>query len=315
MAVTTTSASEAVAAVVGCGFICSASAAQIASTRWKKGSQRKLHRKSPAVGIIESRSTIKSKISSHFIRRTSIRPCQTNPAMSAAGAAKPHASAVAACVRFREEKSVQFTVHDGRINPGSAAGGTSHCQWADAGCNSRAEPCTKSRIASHAGADNPKPSATPKSIGKIEKTFRVSTKDLADNHAVRSSNIKTVYGKPPVTRRYTNGAGQRNLHFVLRRSNARSAPHHAQGSQVNAPSAPNQSVAPQQMIQPFSEATSATKIDNGIENRRSRASKNVPIARTNRCVMERAAACCGNVSGNFQMRTTAAFTKTENVPY
>src|SRR5439155_960418 len=62
---------------------------------------------------------------------------------------------------------------------------------------------------------NKKQSATPKSIGKIEKTFRVSTKDLADNHAVRSSNIKTVYGKPPVTRRYTNGAGQRNLHFVL----------------------------------------------------------------------------------------------------
>ena len=48
---------------------------------------------------------------------------------------------------------------------------------------------------------------------------------------------------------------------------ARSAPHHAQGNQVNAPSAPNQSVAPQQMIQPFSEAISATKIDNGIENR------------------------------------------------
>src|SRR5438094_6608319 len=112
-----------------------------------------------------------------------------------------------------------------------------------------------------------------------------------------------------------NGAGQRNLHFVLCESNARSAPHHAHGSHVNAPSAPNQSVAPQQMIQPLSEATSARKIDNENESRRSRASKNAPIARTKRCVMERAAACCGKVSGNFQIRMTAAFTKSENVPY
>ena len=36
---------------------------------------------------------------------------------------------------------------------------------------------------------------------------------------------------------------------------------------------------------------------------------------TKRCVIESAAACCGKVSGNFQIRTTAAFTKTENVPY
>src|SRR5438477_7290909 len=115
--------------------------------------------------------------------------------------------------------------------------------------------------------------------------------------------------------RYTNGAGQRNRHFVLCRSNARSAPHHAQGSQVKAPSAPNQSVAPQQMIHPFSEATSATKVDNGIENPRSRASKNAPIAKTKRCAMERAAACCGNVNENFQIKTVTAFTKNENVPY
>src|SRR5204863_6050377 len=84
---------------------------------------------------------------------------------------------------------------------------------------------------------------------------------------------------------------------------------------VKAASAPNQSVAPQQMIQPFNAATSATKIDNGMDKRRSRASKNVPAARMNRCVIERAAACCGKVSGNFQIRTTAALTKMENVPY
>src|SRR5207244_10039654 len=109
--------------------------------------------------------------------------------------------------------------------------------------------------------------------------------------------------------------GQRNRHFVRRGSSARSAPHQAQGSQVNAPRAPNQSVAPQQMIQPFSEATSATKIDNAVESRRSRASKNAPIASTKRCMIESAVACCGNVSGNFQMKITAAFTKREKVPY
>src|SRR5204863_9870941 len=98
-----------------------------------------------------------------------------------------------------------------------------------------------------------------------------------------------------------------NLHFVLFVSSARSAPHHAHGSQANAPSAPNQSVAPQQMIQPFKDATNATKIESEIEKRRSRASRNAPTARTKRGVMESAAACCEKVSGNFQIRTTATF--------
>src|SRR5438128_9868061 len=115
--------------------------------------------------------------------------------------------------------------------------------------------------------------------------------------------------------RYTDAADQLDRHSVRCLSSARPAPHHAQGSQANAPSAPNQAVAPQQIIQPFKDATSATKIDNGIENRRSRASKNAPTARTKRCVMERAAACWGNVRGNFQMTTTAVFTKSEKVPY
>src|SRR5207248_11789418 len=132
---------------------------------------------------------------------------------------------------------------------------------------------------------------------------------------IKSIKIKTVKEKPPVTSGETNGAGHRNSHLLRRRSSARSAPHQAHGSHVNAPSAPNQSVAPQQMIQPFRAATSATKIGNGIESCRSRASKNAPIAKTKRWAIERAAACCGNVSGNFQMKTTAAFTKSENVPY
>ena len=69
------------------------------------------------------------------------------------------------------------------------------------------------------------------------------------------------------------------------------------------------------MIQPFNAAISATKIDNGVEKLRPRASKNAPAASTKRCVMESAAACCAKVSGNFQMTMTAAFTKIENVPY
>ena len=38
------------------------------------------------------------------------------------------------------EKSAQFTVHAGRINPGNAAGGTSHWKCAELSCASRAEP-------------------------------------------------------------------------------------------------------------------------------------------------------------------------------
>src|SRR6266480_2704775 len=145
--------------------------------------------------------------------------------------------------------------------------------------------------------------------------LRVWTSDLIDSQPIKSNNIKTVYGKPPVTSRYTNGAGQRNRHFVRRGSNARSAPHHAHGSHVNAASAPNQSVAPQQTIQPFSDAMSATIIESGVERFRSRARRNAPAARRNKCAIESAAACCGKVSGNFQMRMTTAFTKIENVPY
>src|SRR6266436_8802314 len=130
----------------------------------------------------------------------STRPRQMKPAMSAAEATRPQANSVAECGTCLEEKSVQFTVHDGRINPGNAAGGTSHCQCAFGDCSSRAEPSTRSRIASHAGADNPKPSATPKSIGKtdnvggtlVSRLSRRSHIVLTDNHAIKSSNIKTV---------------------------------------------------------------------------------------------------------------------------
>src|SRR5256885_7603693 len=118
------------------------SAAQIARMRWKNGSQRKLHRNSPAAGSIASTSTSTSKARSHLIRLTSVRPREINPATSATGATKPHANSVALCGIRREEKLVHFTVQQGRINPGSAAGGTSHCQCSEAGCNSRAEPRT-----------------------------------------------------------------------------------------------------------------------------------------------------------------------------
>ena len=157
----TTSPSAAVAGVGDPGFRRKASAAQIASTRWKNGSQRKLQRNMPAVGVMQSKSTSNSSTSSHLICLTTSRGRQINAATSAAGATKPQANSAAACGRPREEKSVQFTVHDGRTNPGSAAGGTRHCQCAAADCNSRAEPWTRSRSASHAGAERPKPSATP----------------------------------------------------------------------------------------------------------------------------------------------------------
>src|SRR5207249_11911652 len=98
-----------------------------------------------------------------------------------------------------------------------------------------------------------------------------------------------------------NGAGQRKRQLERIGFTARSAAHHAHGSQVNAPSAPNQSLAPQQIIQPLSEATSATKIDSGADSCRSRASRKAPALSTARWAMETAAACCGKVRGNFQI--------------
>src|SRR5439155_3509658 len=143
-----------------------------------KGSQRKLQRNRAAVGVMQSTSTRTSNMSSHLTCLTSSRLRQTSAATTAAGATRPQANSAAVCGRLREEKSVQFTVHDGKISPGSEAGGTRHCQCAAVGCNSRAEPRTRSKSASHAGAERPKPSATPKSIGTIEKSFRVWTSDL-----------------------------------------------------------------------------------------------------------------------------------------
>jgi len=81
------------------GRICSVSAAQSASTRWNKGSQRKLHRKTPAVGTMQRNSTSPRRINSHFIRRISRRGRQRNPAAKAAGATKPFANSVAECGR------------------------------------------------------------------------------------------------------------------------------------------------------------------------------------------------------------------------
>src|SRR5438067_5566027 len=112
-----------------------------------------------------------------------------------------------------------------------------------------------------------------------------------------------------------NGAGQRKRQLERIGSRARSGAHHAHGSQVNAPSAPNQSLAPQQMIQPFSDATNATKMDNAPDSFRPCASKNAPALRTARCAMETTAACCENVSGSFQTQTISALMKTEKTPY
>src|SRR5437763_16363972 len=69
------------------------------------------------------------------------------------------------------------------------------------------------------------------------------------------------------------------------------------------------------MIQPFSDATNATKMDNAPDSFRPCASKNAPALRTARCAMETAAACCENVSGSFQTQTISALMHTEKTPY
>src|SRR5436305_11005949 len=82
-----------------------------------------------------------------------------------------------------------------------------------------------------------------------------------------------------------------------------SSAHHDQGSQVNAASAPNQSLAPQQMIQPLSEATNATKTDSGRDKSRPRARTYAPMPSATRRAMASAAACRGKLSVNFQITT------------
>ena len=108
-AVKTTSPNAALAGVGDPSFRRKASPAQIARTRWKNGSQRKLQRNMPAVGVIQSKSTSNSSTSSHLICLTISRGRQSNPAISAAGATKPQANSAPAVGGRREEKSVQFT--------------------------------------------------------------------------------------------------------------------------------------------------------------------------------------------------------------
>src|SRR5207249_10261837 len=71
----------------------------------------------------------------------------------------------------------------------------------------------------------------------------------------------------------------------------------------------------QQKIQAFKEATRSKENDREVSKRLLRASKYAAAASTERCDMEREAACWGKVSGNFQIKMMAAFIKTENVPY
>ena len=131
------------ARLLGAPFhIRSASAAHSASITWRKGSQRKLQRKTFALGSIEMIKTRMSKPSSHLIGLTRARPKRIRPAIKAIGGTKPHAISVAVCGRDRVEKSDQFAVQLGRIKAGRAAGGTSHWKCAELSCAWRAEPCT-----------------------------------------------------------------------------------------------------------------------------------------------------------------------------
>src|SRR2546428_2449728 len=126
----------------GMGFpmLCSASAAQSARIKWKKGNQRKLQRKTPALGSIESKSTRKSRSNSQRTFLRNGRPRFMTPAISAIGDTKPHAISVAGCGMYRVEKSAQLTVQHGRINAGSAGSGTIHCQCAALDVTPRADP-------------------------------------------------------------------------------------------------------------------------------------------------------------------------------
>ena len=119
-----------------------ASALQRARTRWKSGSQRKLQRKTPAAGSMARIKTTSRRASSQPILFTRARLLTTKSASNAAGAIKPHASSAARCGSSLVEKLDQFTVHEGRISPGHALPGTSHCRWAAGSRDCRAEPWT-----------------------------------------------------------------------------------------------------------------------------------------------------------------------------
>ena len=74
-------------------------------------------------------------------------------------------------------------------------------------------------------------------------------------------------------------------------------------------------MALQPMFQPLSVAMIATPAAIIGGSRRSRASRNAPAASTARCVIDRAAACWENASGNFQITTITRLRNAENVPY
>src|SRR5436190_18375108 len=105
---------------------CNDSAAHRARTTCTKGNQRKLQRKTPAVGTRQRMRATTSRPSSQLMRRNNERRSAIKPAASAIGGTKPQASSVAVCGIRREEKSAQLTVHFGITNPGRAENGTRH---------------------------------------------------------------------------------------------------------------------------------------------------------------------------------------------
>jgi hypothetical protein len=69
----------------------------------------------------------KSRLPTNFLQEGATVPQETQSG-NAMGGTRPQASSVALCGTNREEKFDQSTVHDGRIRPGHAFHGTSHCQ-------------------------------------------------------------------------------------------------------------------------------------------------------------------------------------------
>ena len=119
-----------------------ASTAQRAMPTCRRGSQRKLQRKTPALGSIAITATATMRTSSHLSFAQIRFGSRIRPTNSTTGATEPHESSVAPCGMSRVEKSYRSTVQFGKISAGQAASGTRHCRCAAGSCASRAEPRT-----------------------------------------------------------------------------------------------------------------------------------------------------------------------------
>src|SRR5438094_9676131 len=92
-----------------------ASTAQRARTRWRSGSQRKLQRKTPAVGSIARVNRTRSRASSQRLLFNKARPFEKNPDDNASDGKRLEPSSATPCRTNREEQVDQFNLHDSRV--------------------------------------------------------------------------------------------------------------------------------------------------------------------------------------------------------